>query len=123
MPSQVACDGDWSQGALIRDACSGGSGTICGSCGSALIMGWYLPIPESAGKVAGHGGRDAGLDIQPAGQLQVGEGLGAREGNGAVQDIALLAKDLEEFGKGAFCVLAAWERDAIPAFQQFPVLL
>ena len=59
--------------------------------------GLVLPIPERAWKVAGHGCRDAGLDIQAAGKLQVGEGLGAREGDGAVQDIPLLAKDLKEF--------------------------
>ena len=75
-----------------------------------------FPIPERVREIAGDGGGDTVAGGQPSGHLEIGEGLGPRQGDRAVQHLAPAAAAADEIREGLFGVLGAGIGDDVPSF-------
>src|SRR5665213_441827 len=75
-----------------------------------------LPIPERVREIAGDGGGDTVAGSQPGGHLEIGECLGPRQRDRAVQYLAFPATAADEIREGLFGVLGTGIGDDVPSF-------
>jgi hypothetical protein len=75
-----------------------------------------FPIPERVREIAGDGGGDTVAGSQPGGHLEIGECMGSRQGDRAIQHLATPAAAADEIRECLFRVLGAGIGDDVPSF-------